>query len=132
MQKTFWGTKFISDGKVLKPREVSVILESNPEAYQEFKKARTNLAVANVFGFIGGAMIGWPLGAAAGGGDPQWGVAGAGAGVILLSIPFSSSYSKRAKRAIDLYNNKPTSAIQRQSSLSLQPWGFGARIRLTL
>ena len=129
MQKSFWGTKFISDGKVLKPREVLVLLESNPEAYQEFKKAKTNLAVANVFGFIGGAMIGWPLGAAAGGGEVQWGVVGAGAGVALLSIPFNSSYNKRAKRAIDLYNNKPTSAILRQPSVSLQPWGFGAKVR---
>jgi hypothetical protein len=131
MQKSFWGTKFISDGKVLKPREVLVLLESNPEAYQEFKKAKTNLAVANVFGFIGGAMIGWPLGAAAGGGDVQWGVVGAGAGVVLLAIPFNSSYNKRAKRAIDLYNNKPTGAIQRKPSLSLQPLGFGAKLRLT-
>lgn len=43
-----------------------------------------------VLGFAGGALIGWPLGTALGGGDPEWYLAGIGAvlvgGAIALEI----------------------------------------------
>src|SRR6187399_281905 len=83
MKKSFWGVKFHQDGKPLKPKEVLRIMEANPEAHAEFKKAKSNYDAAQVFGAIGGFMVCWPIGTAIGGGDPQWGLAAGGAGFIL-------------------------------------------------
>src|SRR5687767_12676104 len=83
MQKTFFGTKFISNGRALKPKDVLQLMRSNEEAYPIFKKAKSNYDAAGVLGFTGGFMVGWPLGAAIGGGDPQWGLAAGGAAIIL-------------------------------------------------
>jgi hypothetical protein len=70
MQKTFFGTKFISNGRVLKPRDVLQLMRSDQEAYPVFRKAKSNYDAAGVLGFIGGFLVGWPLGTAIGGGDP--------------------------------------------------------------
>ncbi|HYG19342.1 MAG TPA: hypothetical protein VD816_10440 [Ohtaekwangia sp.] len=126
MKKSFWGTKFISGGQLLKPKQVLQLMESSPEAHAEFKKAKTNYDVANVFGAIGGFMIGFPLGTAVGGGDPEWGLAAGGAAVVLVAIPFSIAFTKRAKHAVDLYNGNPASSPT--SGLYISPYGAGAKV----
>lgn len=99
------GAVFLQNGKVLKPRQLLDLTESNPEAFKEMKVAKSNFDVGYVFSFAGGALVGWTLGTALGGGDPNWAVAGVGAGLIGVSIPFSSAYSKHAKNAIRIYND---------------------------
>ena len=47
-----------------------------------------------LLGGIGGFLVGWTLGTALGGGDPDWTVAGVGAGFIALSIPFAIKVKK--------------------------------------
>jgi hypothetical protein len=131
MKKSFWGVKFNQDGKPLKPKEVLRIMEVNPQAHAEFKKAKSNYDAAQVFGFIGGFMVGWPIGTAIGGGDPEWGLAAGGAGFILLSIPFSKGFSKHAKSAIEIYNSDSGTASNRHPySLQVIPYGAGAKFIL--
>lgn len=95
---------YLQNGKILKPKQLLEITKDNPEAYALMKKAQTNYAFANVFSFTGGFIVGWQLGSLVGGGEPNWGVAGAGVGVVLIAIPFSSAYIKHSQNAVDLYN----------------------------
>lgn len=39
------------------------------------------------------------------GGDPNWVLAGVGAGLIVVSIRFSSAYTKHARNAVNIYNS---------------------------
>ncbi|HEY3405176.1 MAG TPA: hypothetical protein VGK59_17450 [Ohtaekwangia sp.] len=126
MHKSFWGVTFKQDGRQLRPRQVLDIMKDNPEAYAEFKKAKTNYDAGSAFAFVGGFLIGWPLGTAIGGGDPEWGLAAAGAGVLLFTIPFNSGFKKHARNAITIYNG--TSSRAHTHSLSIVPYGTGARI----
>ncbi len=91
-------------GVVLKPAQLNKILYSNPEAKKEMEAAKGNQAFAMILGTAGGFMIGWPLGQAIGGGEPQWALAGIGAGLVAISIPLSSAAKKKTLKAIDLYN----------------------------
>jgi hypothetical protein len=129
IQKVFGGIKLVQGGVVLKPKQVLGIMESNPAAFAEFKKAKSNNDAAQVIGFIGGALVGWPLGSALGGGDPNWALAGAGAGLILISIPMSSGYKKHATKAVELYNGKATSQLPMRLSMSPYPGGLTLRVR---
>ncbi|MBY0434630.1 MAG: hypothetical protein K2U26_11020 [Cyclobacteriaceae bacterium] len=110
--KTFGGLKFEyqKDTTIfpVSPRQVATILKDDPLAYAEFKKARTNNSVAGVVGFLGGVMIGLPLGTAIGGGEPEWGLAAGGAALIVASIPFSSAFRKHSLNAVEMYNKKHT------------------------
>lgn len=95
---------YIYKGDKLTMKDLAEVVKSNPEAHSEIKIARSNATGANVFSYIGGFMIGWPLGTAIGGGDPNWTIAGIGIGLALVSIPFSLKSVKHTRNAVDIYN----------------------------
>ncbi len=112
MYKTFGGVRYEMDTLVLSPKQVLEVLKSNPVAFEEFKRAKVNYNIAGVLGFTGGMLIGFPIGTAIAGGDPEWGLAAGGVGLLLASIPFNRAYKGRAFGAIELYNKKELSRIK--------------------
>ncbi len=62
-------------------------MEPNEQAYKEIKAAQSTYTLAIIVGGVGGFMVGWPLGTALSGGEPNWIFAGIGAGLIVISIP---------------------------------------------
>lgn len=97
------GLKFIRSGKTLSNAELMNTLQLYRPAYDEMKKARSNKAGV-LLGFTGGFLIGWPLGSLIAGQKPQWYLAGIGAGLIGVSIPFDKAYRKHARRSVELFN----------------------------
>jgi len=123
--KTFGGVRFEMDTVTLSLKQVLEIVKVNPEAYAELKRAKSNYSAAGVLGFAGGVLIGIPLGTALAGGNPEWGLAAGGAGLILASIPFTTAFRGHTMQALDLYNNKgQTSRIKPE----FQFYGSGARL----
>jgi hypothetical protein len=124
------GTIFRQNGKNLTPRQLLDITQSNTEAYKEMKIAKSNYDVGSVFGFAGGFLVGWPLGTAIAGGEPNWTLAGIGAGLIVVSIPFSTAYTKHAKNAVNLYNNglKSTGLNNVDFKIGLTYNGIGVKV----
>ena len=104
MQKVSGGYKYTQNGNQLKMRDLAKTLETNQQAFGMIKKAQSNQSLAAVIGFVGGGLIGWPIGTAIGGGDANWALAGVGAGLIGVSIPLSSGANKKAKQAVETYN----------------------------
>ena len=99
------GTYFIYKGQKLTPKQLLHLTEGNSAAYEEMRTAKTNNSIANAFAFAGGFLVGWPVGTVMGGGDPNWVLAGVGAGLIVVSIRFSSAYTRHAKNAVNIYNS---------------------------
>lgn len=91
MKKNFWGAKLYADDQLKRPAEIREIMRFDPEAYEEFKKAKKNLGGASV-------LIDWPVGSAIGGGDPQWGLAAGGAALTLLSVPLATGFNRHAEK----------------------------------
>lgn len=103
--KGFGKHKFYVEGDMRTYDQVLGLMEDDSVAYGLMTKAKTLNTGANVFGAVGGALIGWPLGAALAGNDPSWGLFGIGVGLIAVAaIPMSISSSKREKKAIAIYN----------------------------
>ncbi len=111
--KTFGGVVYEIDTLSISSRQVSMILRQNPEAYQEFKIAKTKSAISSVLGFSSGVLVAVPLVSAVAGGQPEWGLAAAGGALFLASIPFHISFKGHALNAIDIYNAKIPTAHQR-------------------
>lgn len=124
------GTVFRQHGKILTVRQLQEITRSNSKAYNEMKIANSNATGSFIFGFAGGALIGWPIGSAIGGGKPNWALAGIGAGLVVLSIPFSVGYTKHAKSAVRIYNAglKPIALNKFELIMGLTSNGIGAKI----
>ncbi len=106
---------------------------TNPEALGYMKKSNTNGTMAQVFGAIGGGLIGFGLvkeitktktvyynGVAVkekqkGG----WGLIGAGLGAIGIGIPFAISSGKNLKKAVDTQNQNPGTDERKTTSYRL-------------
>jgi len=95
------------------PKQVLNIMKDDPLAYSEFKKARTNSSIAGVMGFTGFVLVAIPLVTSIAGGNPEWGLAVGGAGLIIGSIPLNGAFRRHAQHAIDTYNKKHTAFIPR-------------------
>jgi hypothetical protein len=103
--KQMMGPVFRLNGKNLTPRQLLDLTKNNSAAHKEMQTAKSNYDVGNVFGSVGGFLIGWPIGTALGGGKPNWTLAGIGAGLVVISVPFSIASSKHAKNAVRTYNS---------------------------
>ena len=129
--KNMLGPVFRQDGRNLTPRQLLDITKSNPDAYSEMKIAKKNYGAGYVLGAAGGFMIGWPLGTALGGGDPNWAMAAVGAGLVGISIPFTIAYNKHAKNAVAIYNKglRYSSLQIPEIRIGLTYNGIGLKIR---
>ena len=128
MEKVFGGYKFYQGGKSLSMNQLVNVMESNEQAYKQMRSAQTTLTLTSVIGFAGGFMVGWPIGAAIAGGEPNWALAGAGAGLIAISIPLSIKFNKQAKQAVDNYNNGLQARsfwVKRELKLAVKGNGLG-------
>jgi len=126
VKKVFGGYKFFYKYRELKFKDLVSILEENDLAYEEIKSARTTAVFGSIIGFAGGFLIGWPIGAAIAGGDPNWGLAAIGAGLIVVAIPLNESAYKKAKSAVDTYNyGIKTSSFWYKKELNISFTGNG-------
>lgn len=100
------GYRFEQSGQYLNGKALLQRLEVDEEAYVLMKRAKSNSDISSVLGFAGGLMIGWPLGTAIAGGDPNWLLAGIGAGCLAIAIPISISASKGMFEAVEIYNSR--------------------------
>ena len=104
MKKVFGGYQYTQNGNQMTMGKLVKVMESNSEALKFMKKAKSNNVLASILGGAGGALIGFPIGTAIGGGDANWTLAGIGAGLVAIGIPISSGANKNAKKAVELYN----------------------------
>ena len=120
-----------SGDRVISIKEAVTMMEGQPEAQSYMKKAKSSAGAMQSFAFVGGAMIGYPVGTAIGGGEAEWGLAGIGAGLVLIAIPFSSAVKKKSNLAIDLYNKGRQEASFSRPRLNMGLLNNGLGIRLS-
>jgi len=105
IKKIFGGYKFYQGEKKLSMSELVNIMQPNVEAFKEIKSAQSAFTLATIIGGVGGALVGWPIGTAIGGGKANWVMAGIGAGLIVASIPISQNFNRHSKQAVSIFNN---------------------------
>jgi len=124
--KSFLGYKFIQHEERLNFNQLPDVLDENQEAFLLIKKAKTNNIVSSIIGGIGGFMIGWQLGTAIVGGEPNWTLAAVGGGLVVVSIPIYSKSMGQTLRAVDLYNaGLGTNSRRPKLNLRFVRHGFG-------
>jgi hypothetical protein len=105
INKTFGVYQFYQGNTRLNMSQLVNTMKPNERAWQLAKKAQSTNALGTIIGFAGGALIGWPLGTALAGGDPEWVMAGIGAGLIVVAIPLSQKFNRQIKQAVSTYNS---------------------------
>lgn len=132
IRKRGGGYQFYLREKKLNSKELKQALKPDVQASGALRSARFSATMASVFGYAGGFMIGWPLGTALAGGKPVWALAGAGAGLIAISVPFGISANKKARKAVDIYNTAHApDALRNRNELRFTTTGNGAGLVLS-
>lgn len=126
------GYQYFKGDKQLNVDELAFAVRSNDEAYQMIRSAQANHTFGMILAYAGGFMIGWPIGTAIGGGDPNWLLAGAGIGVVVLGYSAGAGSERKVKKAIDLYNDglgtislRDPRSSRSELRLSLSGYGVG-------
>jgi hypothetical protein len=125
------GPVFQQNGINLTPKQLMSITKSNPEAYAEMKMANSNYVASLFFQIPGGFLIGYPIGTAIGGGEPNWTMAAIGAGLVIVAIPLVSGYNRHATKSVRIYNTalKPSSMPALSMSFGPTANGIGFRVK---
>jgi hypothetical protein len=131
IKKVFGGYTFFQGEKRLNMTQLVNTLKPNEQAYTQIKSAQSNYIFGAILGGVGGFMVGYPLGTALAGGEPNWTMAGIGAGLVIISIPVSIQSGKKAKQAVETFNNGlMTSTFWDNSELKVSLTGYGVGLTL--
>jgi hypothetical protein len=129
MKKVFGGYHFYHKEHRLNMNQLVASMKDNAQAYKEIQEAQATFLFANIVGGAGAFLIGWPLGTALAGGEPNWVLAGVGAGLTLVSIPISQKFARQARQAVNTYNNPvktgTTSVRKQEFKFTLTGTGVG-------
>lgn len=85
-----------------------------------------------IFGFAGGALIGWPLGTAIAGGDPDWYLAGIGAGLAGVAIVFEVLGKKRCNGYALNQGSQSEYTVKNKGQIKLVSGGSNVGLALSL
>jgi len=132
MKQQFGGYQFYQDGYTLNMSQLGRELMLNEQAHKEFKGAQVNYVISSIIGGAGGFMVGWTLGTAIAGGEPNWALAGIGAGLIVVSIPISQKVNKQVVKAVNIYNGGLDTSSRWENTelrLAMTGNGFGLTLR---
>ncbi|HRP30652.1 MAG TPA: hypothetical protein PKV73_02130 [Agriterribacter sp.] len=100
----FSGTRFYHHDTPLKMRQLRDVLRSNEQAYMHFNASKSPGAWATILSCAGGFLVGWPIGTAIAGGNPNWALAGVGAGLVAVSVPLNIVANRKLRKAVNAYN----------------------------
>ncbi|WP_088324404.1 hypothetical protein [Polaribacter tangerinus] len=132
MKKAFGGYTFHQNGGMLSVGQMQELMKENDAAFKLMRSAKGNQILSMVLGGAGGALVGFPIGTAIGGGEPEWALAGVGAALIVATIPIAKGFTKKAKKAVELYNaNQSTVGSSFIPEFNLNVKGMSMGISMT-
>ncbi len=120
-------TIYVQNGEALSIKQLLSITKAYPDAQDLLQTSRTSRQLSTIFGAAGGLLVGWSILTSFTSGEPNWGIIGAGAGLIVLAVPFSISSSQDVSKAVRIYNEKTRRILKRpiELGLGLSQNGFG-------
>lgn len=131
VQKKSLRTLFMQNGKYLSPKQLLGLTRSLPVAFKEMQVAKMNFDIGAAFSCCGGVLVGWTVGTMIAEGKPDWKIAGLGAGLIVIGIPFSKAYGRHARKAVRIYNDHLKQKALTALSLAIGVTHSGFGIKMT-
>lgn len=133
VEKAFGGYKFTQNGELLKMNQLADKVSGNFESRKLMRSAKSKIGISSVLSGIGGFLIGWPIGTAIGGGEPNWIMAAGGVVLAGIGFPIGSKGYKQVREAVRLHNksleNPSGATFKPQFEIAASPNRVGLLIR---
>jgi hypothetical protein len=124
------GKYLFYKGQPLRTNELVALLKTNDQSYKKFKSGYFPGSVASILEYVGGGLIGYPIGTAIAGGEPDWTMAAVGGGLIVFSLPIFYIAAKNQREAVNIYNMGVNKTSFRNKELHIGLTNNGLSIRL--
>ncbi len=98
-------TIYSQNGERVRMSRLLKLTKGNPEANALLKKSQSNNFMGNLLGVVGGFILGYQLVAITSNRSDGLTSLAVGAGLSVLSIPFSARAQRQSTKAVRLYNN---------------------------
>lgn len=118
---------YMKGGIPLLPIQLEDVMYDYPESMSYLQKAKANQVFGIIFAGVGGYLIGYPIGTAIGGGEPNWSMAAIGVGVAAIAFVFDGASKANVKNAVESYN-RSVKEKNAQLSFGFTTSGIGLRI----
>jgi hypothetical protein len=127
------GSVVMDGERLVKPKQIGPVLlrKNNKDVEMYYRKYKTNRDVAGVFGFIGGALVGYPLGGAIANQPLNTGMLGVGLGVVAVSLLFQNGSNQNLKQAINHFNGDTSKNMSLSPGIYQDQWGTGIALRVS-
>ena len=90
------------------PTQMITLFKNDPNMSEFAKPMALTYGTSKLLSVVGWALIFWPIAESLihyeGEEDPDWNLAYAGAGCVVLSIPLTIAYNRKAMQAVSYYN----------------------------
>jgi hypothetical protein len=110
---------YYMDGRQISKSELHAVLDRHLEANKELKQGHKNMLPATLLSYAGGLLLGYQVTSQLTKGQSNWAVAGAGASMITLSLPFTGAAMKREQHAVYRYNIALRQAAEQKQDIRL-------------
>ena len=104
-KRVLFGYRFTQDGKKLSWKEILEKTELYPESHELIKKSKTQFTISSITGFIGGGLIGVPIGQSFTDKKPNWALAYVGGGIAAISMSLDIIDLRNEKKGTEIYNS---------------------------
>lgn len=122
----FLSYKYLFRGVPISANKVLEIMKDSSDAYEDFASANEARVFAYIFGTSGVIFMALPVVMSAFGNNKAWGIAYAGAGLVLVSVPLFVKHKAQTIKALELYNQKvEINTAQRKTELHFQLTQYG-------
>ena len=109
ISKHFGGIHYHVEDRRISPREAFKRIKVNPEAARMFRTGRPRRAIASLFAAVGGFTVGYHIARSTASqrvrSKANWPHMAFGAALIGASVPLYNSYSRRAEKAVEMFND---------------------------
>jgi len=119
----FYDTYNVNGKKILNAMNLEDYLKDVPSSLEIFKTSKKFYYTSMIIGAAGGGLVGWPVGTAMGGGEANWNLAYAGAGLIVISYYFSFTAEYRIRDAVGEYNKDEKVSFLDRINFNITPFG---------
>lgn len=127
------GTRYEQLGKDLKLYQIEYIMNKNPMAVNDLKKAKSLDVFTNIVASCGGGLLGYALGYGLSSGYYEMTLITVGCGFIVIAIPISLAAKNKLDKAIETYNGGliPQSSYEKPDlKFGVTPNGIGFTLTL--
>lgn len=133
IKKIFWGHMYEYKGEELSTDGLILLSDGNKQAEINTTNAIICSSANYLFSFVGGFLIGYPIGTGLAEDYSDWRLAAIGCGLLVLSIPFDLLADKYKYMAVNNINNAKKKSFSYHPDLDIQlglhPSGFSVALK---